>query len=1037
MSARPHITEKHVLGQFHLFAHPKRWLAGIARVLVLFPLIASFTAAQSNEPKRVLLLLQEDLSWPLFRQVDENVRATLLRGSPEGILIFSEHMNRAHFSDPFVQAQRAAGIQRKYASSKLDLVIEVGDSPHDLFPSVPLVHMSFGPRAEVASQMASPANDAAIWVELGVKKTVEAAQALQPNARQVMVIAGSSVSETAVLKQVREQLAGFSQQLQIVYLTNLGFPEICDRVKALGPESMVLFAGLARDGEGRPFIPAEAVGKIAKVSGAPVYALFNTHIGSGAVGGYVARFDEAGKQAAEMGLQFLAGQHPQDAMVRRDYVFDGRQLQRWKFSEATLPVGSIVLNRQPSAWEAYRWYILGAIFLGIAETLLVLGLLWQRARRKRSQHLLLVQMAFEKMPSELSTTFINLPEDQVEGTIEKSLSRISDFLKLDRITLFEYSPANKELRSKFSWQREEIGSVPAVINTDTLRWSTSLLMSGETLFASDLEALPEEAFAEKEHLRRLDTISVATVPLKAGEDFFGCVSFASTKRRVLWTSDLVGQLNLLAEILSNALMRKRAQEMRFRHAAVVESSEDAIISKTLDGTILSWNAGAERLFEFTEQEAVGQSITMLIPEELREEEEQILRRVNAGERIEHYETERVTKNGKKLYVSLTVSPVRNSAGVIEAASKIARDITEQKRAEQILRESEDRFRLVANSAPVLIWMASTDKLCNFFNQGWLNFTGRTLEQELGNGWAAGVHPDDVERCMRTYSRAFDIRAEFEMEYRLRRFDDEYRWLVDQGVPRFESDGTFRGYIGSCVDITERKASEEALHSLTGRLISAQEEERARIARELHDDFSQRMAMFGIGLGQLWKELPESHFKAREHLTEILRGVKEMSSDIHSLSHQLHSSKLEHVGLVPAIRALCTEISDKYSVEIIFSESGCPPDIPKDAALCLFRVTQEAIGNVVKHSGSSYAKVEVAGNGSGITLRITDAGRGFDPERPKELLGLGLVGMRERLRLVAGRLSVKSGLHHGTEILAEVPLRAPASGDKFQTQVAGR
>ena len=136
------------------------------------------------------------------------------------------------------------------------------------------------------------------------------------------------------------------------------------------------------------------------------------------------------------------------------------------------------------------------------------------------------------------------------------------------------------------------------------------------------------------------------------------------------------------------------------------------------------------------------------------------------------------------------------------------DITDRKRGEERLLESESRFRTVADSAPVLIWMAGPDKRCTFFNKPWLEFTGRTVEQEMGDGWVDGVHPDDRSRCLETYAEAFDARRSFELQYRLRRHDGEYRWIADHGVPRYDAEGTFTGYIGSCLDITERLRAEE-------------------------------------------------------------------------------------------------------------------------------------------------------------------------------------------------------------------------------------
>ena len=1015
---------------------PSCWIGAIARPLLLLFVLASPLASQSDVPKRVLILLENDVSWPAFRLIDENVRATLHAGSPGGISIFSEHLDRVHFPDSALQTEQMTWIKKKYANSNLDLVIAVGDIPPALFPGLPLVFVSDDPLRKKPDSVTPEMSDANVWVSIDAQKTLEIAQRLQPAARRIIVIGDDLPSGDTTLIRLRRVLPKTLGDIPITYVTNPAVSEICQRVSELRPDSIVLYTALTRDEQGHSLIPAEVIPKIAAASGTPVYVLADNFMGTGAVGGYVASFAEAGKAGGQLGLRLLAGEHPQDVVAQNVYLFDWRQLRRWKISESSLPSGSVVLYRQPSLWESYRYYILSGILLCVIETLLILGLLWQRAHRRKFEMSLIDRIAFEKMLSNLSRTFINLPEERVGATMLESLGRMTEFLKLSRITLFDYSQENREFMVAFSWCAKGVENPPVVIGVNQLPWLCDRLLRGDSILLSDLNSIPEEASVERDYLTRMGAVSVATIPLKAGDEFFGCISYVSTKRRVLWTEDLVERLKLLAEVFSNARMRQRALDARLRHASIVDFSDDAIVSKNLNGIIVSWNAAAQRLFGYSEAEAVGKPITILIPHELRDEERLFHQRLVDGEHVQRYETVRVVKDGTRVTVALTISPVRDSAGNLVGFSKIARDITDRKRAEHILRESEERFRLVANSAPVLIWMCGRDKLCNFFNQGWLNFTGRSMAEELGEGWASGVHPDDLENCLKIYSASFDARVDFEMEYRLRRFDGEYRWLVDYGVPRFETDGTFCGYIGSCVDISERKSSAESLQALSGRLIRAQEEERARIARDLHDDFSQSLALQCIDLEQLLKGLAKTETDERTRLVKMLKRTKQMTADIRALSHQLHSNKLEYVGLVPAVSGLCKEISEKYEIQVRFTESGFPQNIPKDVALCLFRVAQEALGNVVKHSQAESAEVQLGANSNGVSLRITDEGKGFAPNDSGRGGGLGLVGMTERLRLGGGRLLIRSELMQGTTILAEVPMSAFPTEGQVRTVAAG-
>ncbi|HEU4590132.1 MAG TPA: PAS domain S-box protein, partial [Steroidobacteraceae bacterium] len=277
------------------------------------------------------------------------------------------------------------------------------------------------------------------------------------------------------------------------------------------------------------------------------------------------------------------------------------------------------------------------------------------------------------------------------------------------------------------------------------------------------------------------------------------------------------------------------EELRGRLAAIVASSDDAIISKTLDGVIVTWNEGATRIFGHTAEEAIGKPITIVIPADRLDEEPRILERLRRGERIDHFQTVRVRKDGSLVDISLTISPIRNAAGEIIGASKIARDISEQKRAEEALRVSNQRFRLMANSAPVLIWLADISKSRTWFNRQWLEFTGRMLDEESGFGWTQNVHPDDLARCLQSYGEGFDTRQPFRAEYRIRRFDGQPRWISEQAIPIFEgAGGAFSGFIGSCVDVTEAKQLQVEREE-TLKAERAAREEAERVGR-LKDEF---------------------------------------------------------------------------------------------------------------------------------------------------------------------------------------------------------
>jgi signal transduction histidine kinase len=229
------------------------------------------------------------------------------------------------------------------------------------------------------------------------------------------------------------------------------------------------------------------------------------------------------------------------------------------------------------------------------------------------------------------------------------------------------------------------------------------------------------------------------------------------------------------------------------------------------------------------------------------------------------------------------------------------------------------------------------------------------------------------------------------------------------------------FMALAVLVEERKRHEAVLHNLTGRLINAQEEERARIARELHDDISQRMAFLQIGLEQFEQSLPTLSPSDHKQLHNLAQVASEMSTDLHGISRQLHPAKLDLQGLVPTMASFCREFSCQHDLQLIFLHRDVPAQIPKDVTLCLFRIVQEALRNIVKHSDSLEANVELSAHGDELNLCISDFGAGFDPESIQRKGGLGLVSMRERLGLIGGQFTVESQPSDGTRIRVRVPL----------------
>jgi PAS domain S-box-containing protein len=357
----------------------------------------------------------------------------------------------------------------------------------------------------------------------------------------------------------------------------------------------------------------------------------------------------------------------------------------------------------------------------------------------------------------------------------------------------------------------------------------------------------------------------------------------------------------------------------------------------------------------------------------------------------------------------------------------------QRKAQAILRESEKRFRVMADATPALVSMCDAQGKIAYLNDRWFAFTGADSGATHADTWIAHIHPDDVADVLDSFSHGLKDQQPFSTECRMRRSDGVYRWIFHVASPRVNGDGSFAGFITSAIDMTDQKLAQQALEKVNGQLIEAQEKERTRIARELHDDICQRLALLSMELDQVNRSPQQLSTAAKDNLTAIQKHCSEIAVDVQSLSHQLHSSKLDLLGIAAAIKGFCREVSEQYKVEIRFTESNVPRNLSRDISLCLFRVSQEALHNAVKYSGTTRYTVELTGMTKAVQLIVSDSGSGFDVEATKENRGLGLVSMQERVHLVYGTLSIESHPGKGTKILAAVPLVAEEGNSSMDRQ----
>jgi len=616
--------------------------------------------------------------------------------------------------------------------------------------------------------------------------------------------------------------------------------------------------------------------------------------------------------------------------------------------------------------ERYAWFHVSVdpIFDDGGEITRVVHTVKDITDRKLAEGALEERFRFERLLSDLSGKFVNIPPDRVDSEIEYGLRQILEFFQVERCGLLQILP------DKASWQITHVATVEDVppvplgveLPVSLHPWAyDKLIRKGEVVSFSRLDDLPAEANIDRQTWIEWGIRSNLIIPIIIGKPADCVVAINSVKTERVWPEELIPRLRLVGEIFASALERKQIRlqiEERLRFETLISNLSAGFVN--------------------------------LPPDEVDSEINKELRSIT-----EFFDADRCT-------VGLFSEDGARLTGAYEYHSAETKPGPEFLSKEQMPWYFEQLIRgnrVVMNRVEDLPPEAEKERQVCLV---------RGMKSVLSIPMLSGRKT--LGSCVLVSTRGERV------------WPEEY-------IPRL------RLLVEILVNVLERKRAEEAfreserilrqnendLRRLAGRLISAQEEERSRLARELHDDLAQRLAVFAIGVGKLEEQLMDPPAPVQEELREMKKDVIKISQDVHSLSRQLHPSILDDLGLIKAVQSECMNFLRREGIEIVFNHENIPTVIPKDISLSLYRIIQEGLNNISKHACAEHISVSLKGIDHDVLLSVLDDGIGFDSAEVKEKPGLGLSSIRERVRLIHGELSIQSQPEKGTVITVRVPL----------------
>lgn len=1005
----------------------RQWLPCLCGVIVSLILAGAVRASAATPASRVLILESFDQGVVPFSTVSSVFRTSLARDAGRPVEFYEASLDTARFFEQEDEDALVQFLTRRTRSRPVNLVVPIGGPAarfvirhrNELFPEVPVLFTGVDPRH--FSREPKQPNSVLITHAIDPRIFVEDMLQLRSDTTNIAVVFGASALEKFWAAECRKEWQTFTNRLNFSWIEGLSLKETMEKVHRQPPHSFVFFGMFLLDGEGVPYDGAEGLKQVLAAANAPVYGVFSQYLGLGITGGRLYRESETAKVAAKAAIRILDGEPVEtipDSIARfGPPVYDSRELTRWSIAPKALPAGSVFQFAGPTFWDRNWGRVLGLAALCVLELGLIVALALKTAALRR-EHTTATVIA------DLSSRFITLPPDKLDGEIREAQSWICKSLKIDASALWQWPAGSPEKAALTHLYRPAGGPpVPSPMNaTDHFPWCLGRLQSGQIVSVSSLEELPPEASRDAEVWRQHEVKSNLTFPLSVGGQVFGALGFHTTQCERKWSNPDVTALRVVAQIFTNALTRRNTDE------ALRNSEEQLNLAADSAGAGL-WGLNlATGVYWLTDR---SRSILGVKPDEILTQERflSIVHPEDRGAISAKLEAALRTQEAVALEYRICCEDgttrwllgrgrVQGQNAHPEQVMGVVMDVTTRKSAEAALREAQSTLEAIVESTDDLIWSVEPVSFgLMTFNQG----MAQHFMSHRGIRVTKGMMPqhlfsseDSAQRWRSLYQKALES-GPFSTEYTT--FDGTMTLHLSLSV--LQREGRVFGISVFGKDITQQKRVEQDLRAFSGRLIAAQEVERARLARELHDDVSQRLASLAIEVG---RDQARSGSTAKDDTARFVRDeLVRLGQDVHALSYRLHPSILEDLGLPAALRAEAEHCERLGDVRVSLGIQAMPEILPSEVALCVFRVVQEALRNAMRHSGAQFVAVTLRGADSGLHLGVQDNGCGFDPGKPREKPSLGLASMRERAYCLGGEFNVESWPGRGTSIYAWIPL----------------